>query len=79
MTVSHIYFNRDEYEADLIPDPNSNEKNKNIPRCWENCKEKHFRRFTEWLALATAATFEYTPSPEEVQAYLAKEWDIKVE
>ena len=79
MTVSHIYFNRDEYEADLIPDPNSNEKNKNIPRCWENCKEKHFRRFTEWLALATAATFEYTPSPEEVQAYLAKEWDMKVE
>ena len=75
MTVSHIYFNREETQADLIQEGNSNRL---VPRCLDKCKDRRFNWFTRLIALATQASFAYTPSPEEIKGYFAKERGIPV-
>lgn len=73
MTVSHIYFNREEIEADLIQDGHSN---RFVPRCLEKCQDRRFNWFTRLLALATNASFAYNPTPDEIKGYFAKEKGI---
>ena len=44
----------------------------------EKCKDRRFNWFTRLLSLATAATFAYTPTIEEIKAYFAKKTNLKM-
>lgn len=68
MTVSHLYFNREEIEADLI----MNNSNTLVPRCLDKLGDKEFNWFTRMLGIATHASFAYTPTIEEIKDYFAK-------
>ena len=74
MTVSHIFFNREEIEADLVHDEQTREL---VPRCKDKCKDTYFDWFTRMIAISTNATFKYDPTKEEIYDFYADENGVK--
>jgi sodium/potassium-transporting ATPase subunit alpha len=70
MTVSHMFYNA------MIHDASTNfeeyKKNPNLDRSYD-INDPGFKDLIQAIALGSKATFSYTPSPDELKMYIAKQ------
>jgi len=69
MTVAHLFYDNNIFDA--TTNYETYKKNPNLDRTY-NVEDPGFQELVSSIALGTKATFSYTPTLEEMRAYLAK-------
>jgi sodium/potassium-transporting ATPase subunit alpha len=70
MTVSHMFYNATIYDA--TTNFEEYKKNPNMDRSYD-INDQGFKDLVESVILGSKATFSYSPSPDELKTYIAKQ------